>query len=340
MAAPSPAFSFVPFRATAPRETCIHAERSRFQRVFGLLAFVQAGDVQIRVLVNIDGRLRTRHQMKLSSQVLVRKCELLVLRLQILAIRHDPYLQEMCGILRRWIEFAVQDARARRHMLQFTGTDHRAGAHAVAVLQRSIQNPRQNFHVAMRMHAEPLSRRDDILVQHSQRPELHMLRIVILIERKCESAVQPRRACCVRARSLGLDLNHVFSPSWLFLNWISRRVPTCGIVGAGLLVRSALIGSFPSKSFSRARGKTRLINRSPFGVRCITIVRRSSVCRSRRTNPCFSRLSITSVIFPRFAAVFHPARTGDMGPRCSSASRTPNCPTVKPCASSCTLSLA
>src|SRR5271156_2678836 len=160
----------------------------------------------------------------------------------------------MCGILRGWIEFAVQDARARGHVLQFTGTDHRAGTHAVAVFQRSIQNPRQNFHVAMRMHPEPLSRRDDILIQHTQRPELHMFRIVILIERKCESAVQPRELV-VAALITGSHLNHVFSPSWFFLNSISRRAPTCGIVDAGPLVRSVLIGSSLSKSLSRAPGK-------------------------------------------------------------------------------------
>src|ERR1700683_2110934 len=160
----------------------------------------------------------------------------------------------MGRILGRWIKFAVQDARTRRHMLQLTWTDHRTSAHVVAVFQRSVQNPRQNFRVAMWMHAEPLSGRDDILIQHPQGAELHVLRVVILIERKCESRIQPRQLV-VAALATRADLNHVFSPSWLLLHWLSRRFPIFGIAGADPLVPSVLIGSFPSKSFSRVLGK-------------------------------------------------------------------------------------
>src|ERR1700677_1001407 len=160
----------------------------------------------------------------------------------------------MGRILGRWIKFAVQDARTRRHVLQLAWTDHRTSPHVVAVFQRSVQNPRQDFHVAMRMHPEPLSRRDDILIQHPQGAELHVLRVVILIERKCESGIQPRQLV-VAALVTRSDLNHVFSPSWLLLHWLSRWFPAFGIAGAGLLARSVLTGSFPSKSFSRVPGK-------------------------------------------------------------------------------------
>src|ERR1700735_1309240 len=122
------------------------------------------------------------------------------------------------------------------------------------MFQRAIQNPRQNFHIPMWMHTEPLSRRDDILIQHTQGPELYVFRVVILIERKCESCIQPRQLV-VAALITGSHLNHVFSPSGFFLNWISRRFLAFGITGAVLLVRLVLIGSFPSKSFSRAPGQ-------------------------------------------------------------------------------------
>src|ERR1700691_4539629 len=168
----------------------------------------------------------------------------------------------MSRILGGWIEFAVQDARTRRHVLQLTWTDHRACTHVVAVFQRSVQNPRQDFHVAMRMHAKPLSGRDDILMQHPQGAELHVLRVVILIERKCESGIQPRQLV-VAALVTRSDLNHVFSPSWLLLNWLSRRFPIFGIAGADPLVPSVLIGSFPSKSFSRGPGKSALSTVAP-----------------------------------------------------------------------------
>ena len=55
------------------------------------------------------------------------------------------------------------------------------------MLNRPIQNPRQDFHVAMRMHPESLTRRHHILIQYAQRTELHELRIVVLVKRKCES---------------------------------------------------------------------------------------------------------------------------------------------------------
>src|ERR1700722_2432132 len=100
-------------------------------------------------------------------------------------------------------------------MLQLSRTYYCAGAHAVAVLQRSIQNPRQNFHIFVRMHSKSFSRRNYILVQYTQRSELDMLRIVILVERKCELRIQPRKLV-LPAFFTSSNLYHVLSPSSFF----------------------------------------------------------------------------------------------------------------------------
>src|SRR5580700_2384320 len=196
--------------------------------------------------------------MELSSQVFIRKRELLVFRFQILAVRNDPYLQQMRGILRRGIKFAVHDPRSRRHMLQLPGTYHCTGAHAVAVLQRSIQYPGQDFHITVRMHSKTLSWRHNILIQHAQGTKLDMLRIVILVKRKCESRIQPREFV-LSSFFTGSNLYHFPSPSFFFLNCrarfpnsLLRRAPACGTSGVTLPVRLPLNDSFLSPHLSHA----------------------------------------------------------------------------------------
>src|ERR1700693_1893938 len=194
--------------------------------------------------------------MELSSQVFIRKRELLVFRFQILAVRHDPNLQQVRRILRRRIKFAVHDPGSRCHMLQLSGTYHCAGAHAVAVLQRSIEYPGQDFHVPVRMHSKSFSRRPNIFIQHAQGSELDMLRIVILVERKRESRIQPGElvASSFFTRS---NLYHFPSPSFFFLNGrdrfpnsLPRRAPACGKVGVTLPVLSPSGYSFLSRLLS------------------------------------------------------------------------------------------
>src|SRR5580658_9234704 len=164
----------------------------------------------------------------------------------------------MRGILRRRIKFAVHDPRSRRHMLQLSGTDHCSGAHAVAVLQRAIQYPRQDFHITVRMHSKTFSRRHNILIQYAQGSELNVFRIVILVERKRESRIQPREFV-VPSFFTGSNLYHFLSPSFFFLNCrarfpnsLPRRAPACGTGGVTLPARSPLNGSSPSVHLSHA----------------------------------------------------------------------------------------
>ena len=91
----------------------------------------------------------------------------------------------------RWIELAVPNAGARRHALDIAGANDRAGAQTVAVLQCAADDVGDNFHIPMRVHAEPLAGAHEIFVDHAQRAEGHVAWIVIIAKRKRMPAIKP-----------------------------------------------------------------------------------------------------------------------------------------------------
>ena len=82
----------------------------------------------------------------------------------------------------RGIVFTVLYTTTRRHPLNFAGRNDCAVAHVVFVFDSAGNRIRQNFHVLVRMGSEALPRCDPIFIDHSQRTEVHTLRIVILSE--------------------------------------------------------------------------------------------------------------------------------------------------------------
>src|ERR1700691_2463156 len=104
-------------------------------------------------------------------------------------------------------------------MLKFAGTNQAAIAHTVAMLEGALENPRENFHIAMRMHAETLAGRDDILIEDAKRSKLDMGWIVVLVERKCESRIEPRNLV-VPALFTGANLNHGLPPYCFGLGFV------------------------------------------------------------------------------------------------------------------------
>ena len=65
---------------------------ARFDFVLGFVVLVETRDKKIGVLTDGYGRPRAGDVQKLSAQVLIRKGQLLVFRLQIFLFRHDPNL--------------------------------------------------------------------------------------------------------------------------------------------------------------------------------------------------------------------------------------------------------
>ena len=88
----------------------------------------------------------------------------------------------MHALSRRGIELAVAHTGARAHALHVAWTDGRAVAHAVLVLERAFQHIGDDFHVAVAVRAEALPRLDLVVVDHPQRAEPHLARILVIGE--------------------------------------------------------------------------------------------------------------------------------------------------------------
>src|SRR5206468_9919370 len=80
----------------------------------------------------------------------------------------NPDLQKMQRLALRGIELTVRHALACAHELNLARLEHAAVAHAVLVFQRAFEHVAENLHVAMRMRAEALARRDAVVVDDAQ----------------------------------------------------------------------------------------------------------------------------------------------------------------------------
>src|SRR5262245_38808159 len=138
---------------------------------------------------------------------------LLVARLISTAIRHDPDLQEVDRLARRGIELAVRDARTRAHPLDLAGPDHRAGAEAVAMLQRSAENVADDLHVPVAVRGKAAAGLHAVLVDHAQRAEAHVARVVVLAERERARGVEPAEIE-MAAVGGGTARDHSCVPDW------------------------------------------------------------------------------------------------------------------------------
>ena len=110
------------------------------------------------------------------------------------------------------IELAVQDARAGAHALHLAGPDHRAVAEAILVLEGSLENIGDDFHVLVAMAGKPGTRNDAVLVNDPQTPEAHVRRVLIMPERESVAAVQPSRPALAPRHPIS-EGNHRFLPT-------------------------------------------------------------------------------------------------------------------------------
>src|SRR5262249_2626737 len=77
------------------------------------------------------------------------------------------------------------------HHLHVAWADHGAGADAVLVLQRPFQNIGDDLHIAVSVGIEAAAGAYAIFVDHAQRTEAHVFRIVVMAEREGMTAIQP-----------------------------------------------------------------------------------------------------------------------------------------------------
>src|SRR5262245_31976480 len=92
---------------------------------------------------------------------------------------------------RRRVELAVTNAGAGAHPLQLARAQYFAIAEAIAMFECPAQDDRDNFHIAMPVHAKALAGGDTILIHHAQGPELRVLWIEVFSERKGVISVEP-----------------------------------------------------------------------------------------------------------------------------------------------------
>src|SRR5262249_26215418 len=106
-------------------------------------------------------------------------------------LRQDPDLHEVDRVGRGRVVLAVQDAGAGGHALHLAGADDGAGAQAVAVLQRALDDVGDDLHVAVRVGAEAGARPNPVLVHDAEAAEAHVGGVVVVAERERVPAVQP-----------------------------------------------------------------------------------------------------------------------------------------------------
>ena len=80
---------------------------------------------------------------------------------------------------------------AGSHVLCLARANHAAIAHRILVLEGAAEDVGDDLHVPVRVHAEPLARQDEIVVDDAQAAEAHPLRIVVVREAKRVISVQP-----------------------------------------------------------------------------------------------------------------------------------------------------
>src|SRR5690348_5106196 len=158
------------------------------------LAAVEKTRVETRVLVQAYRAVCAvgrRDKAQPAALLLGRKVLLLVGRCQACHARLDPDLEEMRGALRIVVELAVQHPRAGAHALHVAGHNRRAVAHRVLVRQRTVEHVAHDLHVAVAVRAEAGARANAILVDHAQRAEAHVQRIVVIGKREAVEGAQP-----------------------------------------------------------------------------------------------------------------------------------------------------
>src|SRR6185369_8293522 len=82
----------------------------------------------------------------------------------------------------------------------------------VAMFERPFENERDDFHIAMSVHAKPLPRLNAVLVNHTERAKSHVPLVAIIAERKRVKRVQPPM---IKMPPLAppANPNHVISPA-------------------------------------------------------------------------------------------------------------------------------
>src|SRR6202789_720881 len=173
----------------------MHIPPSAFAQLqIRVLGAIEQAREQSRVLMD-DHRsvrpLRRSDQPQSAAFFRLRKMLLLVARFDAEHARLHPDLKKMHGGPGRWVEFAMKHAGTCAHALNVARPNDRSISHGVLVRELALEHIADDFHVPMRMGPKPLACRHPVLVDHPQRPELHVLRVEIVPEREAVIRIEP-----------------------------------------------------------------------------------------------------------------------------------------------------
>src|SRR5438552_13894887 len=134
-----------------------------------------------------------------------RERALLVAGREPLPLGQDPDLEKVHGLGARRVVLAVGDAGAGGHALHFAGADDGAGPQAVLVLERALDDVRDDLHVAVAVGGEAAARLYPILVHDAQAAEAHVARVEVVGEGEGVAAREPAElgAAALGARADG-----------------------------------------------------------------------------------------------------------------------------------------
>src|SRR5215468_8942800 len=196
-----------------------------FQPMRDAVACAQTRDIKRRVLMNLHCARRAlpgSDGQQLAGALLGRKLLLLVRGRQPGAFGQYPHLEQLDRRFFRKVEFGMRDARASRHPLRLPGANQPGAARAVFVPQRAFQHVGHDLHLAMRMRRESSAARDCVMVEDSQRPESHVIRVVVAVE--TEQPVRRQPVALQMKSVFGLDDLHISSSYGFYI----RRNYFCG----------------------------------------------------------------------------------------------------------------
>src|SRR5215510_9681860 len=196
-----------------------------FQLELHAVARAQTRDIKRRVLMNLHCARRAlpgSDGQQPAGALLGRKLLLLVRGRQPGAIRQYPHLEQLNRRVFRKVEFGMRDARARRHPLHFAGANQPGATGAVFVPQRALQYVGHDLHLAMRMRRESPLARDRVMIEDTQRPESHVVRVVVTVE--TEQPVRRQPVALQMKSVFGLDDLHISSSYRFYI----RRNYFCG----------------------------------------------------------------------------------------------------------------
>ncbi len=85
----------------------------------------------------------------------------------------------------------MRDTASRAHVLQIPCLNDRAVAHAIPMLQLTLNDVGEDLHVRMWMCGETAVRLHRIVVDHAQRFESHVIGVKVLAKGEREPRLQP-----------------------------------------------------------------------------------------------------------------------------------------------------